>query len=147
VKAEVWMSLVRGSQGIIYFVHEFKPRSIEAGLLADPEMLAAVTAINRQIQSLAPVLNSLTIVDVASVESSSPEVPIETLVKRQGSDLYLFAVAMRPGVTTATFKIADSADASNVEVLGEDRSLSISGGQFRDTFQPWDVHLYRLAGQ
>src|SRR5262249_50667014 len=26
VKAEVWMSLVRGSRGLIYFVHQFKPK-------------------------------------------------------------------------------------------------------------------------
>ncbi len=50
VKAEVWMSLVRGSQGIIYFCHQFQPTSIEAGLLADEEMVA-VTAINPQIST------------------------------------------------------------------------------------------------
>ena len=35
VKAEVWMSLIRGSRGIIYFCHQFSPKFIEAGLLAD----------------------------------------------------------------------------------------------------------------
>src|SRR4029079_12982118 len=52
VKAKVWMSIVRGSRGIDYFLHQFKPTSIEAGLLADQEMPAAVTAINKQIQQL-----------------------------------------------------------------------------------------------
>src|SRR5262245_15972653 len=33
VKAEVWMSLVRGSRGIVYFAHQFRPTFIEAGLL------------------------------------------------------------------------------------------------------------------
>ena len=42
VKAEVWMSLIHGSRGLIYFVHQFKPKFIEAGLLADEEMATAV---------------------------------------------------------------------------------------------------------
>ena len=58
VKAEVWMALIHGSRGLIYFVHQFKPRFNEHALLDDPEMLTAVTAINRQIHDLAPVLNS-----------------------------------------------------------------------------------------
>jgi len=40
VKAEVWMSIIHGSQGLIYFCHQFQPRFIEAGLLADEEMAA-----------------------------------------------------------------------------------------------------------
>ncbi len=30
------MSLIFGSRGLIYFVHQFKPKFIEAALLADP---------------------------------------------------------------------------------------------------------------
>ena len=52
------MALVHGSRGLIYFVHQFKPKFNEHALLDDPEMLAAVTAVNRQIRELAPVLNS-----------------------------------------------------------------------------------------
>ena len=63
VKAEVWMSLISGSKGIIYFAHEFKPKFNEHALLDDPEMLAGVTAVNKQIQELAPVLNSPSLKD------------------------------------------------------------------------------------
>jgi hypothetical protein len=31
VRAEVWMSLVHGSRGIVYFVHEFAPKFLEDG--------------------------------------------------------------------------------------------------------------------
>ena len=61
VRCEAWMSLIHGSHGLIYFVHQFKPRFREAALLDDPEMTEAVTALNRQITQLAPVLNSPTI--------------------------------------------------------------------------------------
>jgi hypothetical protein len=146
VKAEVWMSLVRGSQGIIYFVHQFQPRFIEAGLLADEEMLRGVTAINKRITALAPVLNSTTVTDAVTVESST-EVPVEALVKRKGSDLYVFAVAMRPGTATATFRLKDVPGRATAEVLDEGRSIPVAGGSFHDEFRPWDVHLYRISAQ
>jgi hypothetical protein len=81
--SEVSMALVHGSRGLIYFVHQFKPRFNEHALLDDPEMLAAVTAINHQIIELAPVLNSPAVIDVATVRSSDPAVPIDLTVKRQ----------------------------------------------------------------
>jgi hypothetical protein len=147
VKAEVWMSIVRGSQGIIYFCHQFKPTSIEAGLLADSEMVAGITAINAQIRELAPVLNSPTVSGAATVKSASAETPVELLVKRQGNDVYLFAVAMRGNSTTAKFNLAELAPGSNVrvEVLGENRQIGVTASQFSDEFQPWGVHLYRIA--
>ena len=145
VKAEVWMSLVRGSQGIIYFVHQFQPTFIEAGVLADAEMTAAITTINKQIQELAPVLNSPTLTGLVRARSSSPDVPVEALVKRRGDDVYVFAGGLRSGETTATFQLAESVPAARVEVLGENRMLSLEGNQFQDKFEPWGVHLYRLT--
>ena len=61
VRAEVWMSIVHGSMGLIYFVHEWEPKFNESALLSDPPMLAAVTRINRRLSELAPVLRGPTI--------------------------------------------------------------------------------------
>jgi hypothetical protein len=141
------MSLVRGSTGIIYFCHQFKPNFIEAGLLADAEMLAGVTAVNKQIQELAPVLNSPTIADRVRVESSALEQPVESLVKQRGRDLYVFAVGMRGGETTASFQVTGLAGDQKAEVLGEGRSVDVKAGRFNDRFAPWDVHLYRIRGE
>src|SRR5687767_324085 len=82
VRSEVWMSLIHGSSGIIYFVHQFKPTEREAALLDDPEMLAAVTAINRQIRTLAPVLNSPSLADARSEEHTSELQSLAYLVCR-----------------------------------------------------------------
>jgi hypothetical protein len=54
VRSEAWMSLIHGSQGLIYFVHQFEPKFREAALLDDAEMLEAVTRLNHQITELAP---------------------------------------------------------------------------------------------
>jgi len=144
VKAEVWMSLVRGSRGIIYFAHQFKPRFIEAGLLADAEMLAAVTAVNRQIHALAPLLNSPDLPGGVAVVSSAADVPIEAVLKRDAQARYVFAVAMRGQAATGKFTIAGHQGTAQAEVLGEQRTVEVRDGRFADDFRPWDVHLYRL---
>jgi hypothetical protein len=144
VRAEVWMSLIRGSRGLIYFVHQFKPKFIEAGLLADKEMLDKVTETNRQIHKLAPVLNSPTFADGFSVKSSSADVPVEALIKRRGGSVYVFAVGMRDGKTLATFTIAGMKGQSKVEVIDEARTLNMRDGVFEDRFDAWHVHLYRI---
>ncbi|HEY5910295.1 MAG TPA: hypothetical protein VJA21_06785, partial [Verrucomicrobiae bacterium] len=99
VRAEAWLSLVHGSRGLIYFVHQFKPAFREAALLDDAEMLESVTELNRQITALAPVLNSPTLPDAASITSDDPSVPIASMVKKHDGHTWLFAVPLRDGDT------------------------------------------------
>jgi hypothetical protein len=144
VRAEVWMSLIHGSRGLIYFVHQFKPTFKEAALLDDPEMLAAITKINRQIADLAPVLNSPTLADAASVKSSVPEAPIALLVKRHANATYLFAVNMRGQPTTGSFSVRKAPQLAEVFALGESRTLTAKNGNITDAFAAYEVHLYEL---
>ncbi len=143
VRSEVWMSLIAGSQGIIYFCHQFAPRFIEAGLLADAEMCTAIQQLNAQIRELAPVLNSPSLPDAVSVSSSDPTVPVKVLAKRDAQAGYVFAAAERNARTTATFTCRQPG-ATRAVVLGEDRSVPLKDGAFSDEFGPYGVHLYRL---
>jgi hypothetical protein len=144
VRAEAWMALIHGSKGLIWFVHQFKPQFKEAALLDDPVMLPAVTALNRQIQTLAPVLNSPTVADGASVNSSSPGVPIAIMVKRSGGATYLFAVGMRNAPATGSFTVRGLPSTTTATVLGENRRVPVRNGRFADRFGAYDVHLYRI---
>jgi hypothetical protein len=143
VKCEVWMSLIHGSMGLIYFVHEWQPKFNESALLSDPEMFSAVTAINRQITELAPVLNSPTIEDAASVSSSNEAVPVAIMAKKHDGATYLFAVGMRGDKTTATFTLQHAESVNTVEVIGENRTINVKDGVFKDNFDASDVHLYK----
>jgi hypothetical protein len=154
VKAEVWMSIIHGSQGIIYFCHQFKPRFIEAGLLADDEMSKAVGAINRQIHRLAEVIHSPTIPDAVTVEvepeKTDPDrsrllakTPIATMVKRHNGTLYLFAVRMEPHPARGTLRLQGLSGKATLNVLGEDRTIDAVDGRFEDDFAGWGVHLYK----
>ncbi|MCX7014748.1 MAG: hypothetical protein NTW86_19740, partial [Candidatus Sumerlaeota bacterium] len=156
VRAEVWMSLIHGSRGLIYFVHEFAPRFNEHALLDDPEMLAAVTSINREIHDLAPVLNSPSLLDEAGIlnrpglfhdataGSSASDVPVDMMAKRHDGDLCIFAVNMRNEPTQATFTVSGVMRTASIEVLNESRTLSLQANRFSDDFAPYAVHLYRL---
>jgi hypothetical protein len=142
IRAEVWMSLIHGSAGLIYFVHQFKPRFSEASLLQDAELLAGVTAVNRQIQSLAPALNSPTLPDGVSVTSPDAEAPVDAIAKRQGDSTWVFSAAMRDRPSKASFVVKGAR--GSAEVLGEDRTIPLQNGRFEDDFKPFEVHLYRV---
>jgi hypothetical protein len=144
VRAEVWMSLIHGSNGLIYFVHQFKPNFIEASLLSDPELLEGVTQINRQIQSLAPVLNSPSVPEMTSVSTTDPEAPVRVLSKRHEGSSFVFAAGMRDKPSRAAFSVSGRTGEGKVEVLGEKRSITIRHGKFDDDFEPYAVHLYRI---
>lgn len=144
VRSMVWMSLIHGSRGIIYFVHQFKPSFREAALLDDSEMLAAVTKINRQIADLASVLNRPSLTNAISVVSSDEAVPIAALAKSTEKFTYVFASAMRDGNATATFRLAPGQKATRVRVIDEARTIPIRDGSFEDRFASWDVHLYQI---
>jgi len=145
VKCEVWMSIIHGSMGLIYFVHEWEPRFNESALLSDGRMLSAVTEINRQITELALVLNSPTVKGAVSVSSENKDVLVAVMAKRHEGATYIFAVGMREGETNGTFTVRSLEGQRTVKVLGEDRTIVSKDGVFRDSFEAWDVHLYRIA--
>ena len=144
VRCEAWMSIIHGSRGFIWFVHEFKPVPNDAALLDDPEMLAAVTAINLQIHDLARVINSPALANVASVKSANAAAPVAFTARRHNGAVYLFAVGMRGEQTKATFQVAGKLADGTVEAIGENRTIPIHGGVFADPFFLWAVHLYRI---
>ena len=148
IRAEVWMSIIHGSTGLIYFVHEWTPDANADSLLDHPETLQGVTRVNAEVRGLAPVINSPTVVDGATVEAVPSDAPVAVMVKRHGGDIYLFTVEMRGQATDAKFEIAGVAPGASVEVLGEARELKLNdGGVLDDHYEPYAVHLYRIAGR
>jgi hypothetical protein len=140
VRSEVWMSIVAGSRGIIYFVHQFQPTFVEASLLRDPELLAAVTEINRQVRELAPVINSPALADGATVTGSDPAAPLTSTSRRRDGALYVFVVGLRDKAAKATV----TAPGAKAEVLNENRTIDVRDGRFEDDVPAYGVRLYRI---
>jgi hypothetical protein len=66
------------------------------------------------------------------------------MVKKDRKATYLFAVGMRKGKTEGSFLVKGLPKKATAEVLGEDRTIKITGGKFKDTFGPYQVHLYKI---
>jgi hypothetical protein len=145
-RMEVWSAIVHGALGIGYFVHQIGPKFIEAALLADPTMSAAVKDVDAQIAELAPVLNTASIINAVKVTLTNPKIPVDVMVKRKDGATYVFAVGMRDGANMAKFDLTCVAQSGKVEVLGESRTLDIVGASFSDKFEPYAVHLYKVPG-
>jgi hypothetical protein len=74
----------------------------------------------------------------------SSVVPIATMTKRQGDDVYLFAVAMRRDPSTPWFAIRGLHGGQAI-VIDEDRTVDIRDGILEDSFAGYGVHLYKIA--
>ena len=172
LESEVWMAIIHGSMGIVYFVHEWEPQFNESALLDDAELGPAVAEVNALITRLAPVLNGPTLEGAVAVEArpvaaeaadASGDGPairqvtdedVAVLVKQRGEDLVLFAVEMRGRETEATLTLAveDRPGPWTVEqILGDGGAPSRleAGEGLKVRFSPWRPHIYRLrpAGQ
>jgi hypothetical protein len=147
IKAEVWMSLVHGGRIVAYFSHIFAADGTylhDDGLLRTASSKSAVQSIDAEVASLAPVLNTQSLANGATVTSSASTTPIDMMVKRYQGALYIFAVATRAGATKATFTLR-GVGAASAEVIDETRSIAVSGGSFSDDFAAdYAVHLYRV---
>ena len=145
IKSEVWMAIVHGAAGTQYFCHRFTPTFSETDCLDDAPTAAALKSINAQLTSLAPVFNTPPVGNGVTVKSSAAATPVDVLLKRQGGATYLFATEMRGGATTATFTLARFPARATAEVLGESRTVPVTGGVFSDAFQSYGVHLYKIT--
>lgn len=142
VKTQIWMALVHGADGYGFFCHSWAGERASVSAIS-PEMQAALAPINAEVHKLAPVLNSPTIADAATVRCSMGS-RVDVLVKRHEGATYVFAVNMyrKPEKATITLKGLGDAQA---EVLFESRTVPVKGGTFTDEFAPYAVHHYRIA--
>jgi hypothetical protein len=145
IKAQVWISLVHGAMGIQYYCHRLAPTVNETHCLDDIPTRDALAAINEQVKGLAPVLNTPSIAAGVKATSSTPGGVIDTMLKRVDGVTYLFAVSARNIGTTAEFAVTSVSKMTRAEVLDESRTIPVTDGTFSDAFDPYEVHLYRMA--
>jgi len=107
-------------------------------------MVTAVTALNQQILALAPELNSASIPNLVTVMSSSSTVTIDSMVKANGTSLYVFSAVSRTGTATGSFSVAGMTGDAVATVVGENRTVPVTAGQFSDSFAANGVHIYQI---
>jgi hypothetical protein len=139
IEAEVWLALIHGASGIEYFCHRIEPAVDETACLESDVTRTAMHDINERITNLAPVLNSRSLARAVVVTGS-----VDTMVKRDSTSTYLFAVSTSTATATAHFELAHFDGTATAEVVGEQRTLDVTDGVFEDSFKDHAVHIYRV---
>jgi hypothetical protein len=142
--SEVWLALIHSANGVLYFIDSWNPSFREDAIFENSDMVTAVTALNQEIQSLAPELNSATIPNLVTIMSSNSAAPVDTMVKANGTSLYVFSAISRAGTATASYTINGMTGNGVATVVGEGRTVTVTAGRFSDAFAANGVHIYTI---
>ncbi|MCM8803160.1 MAG: hypothetical protein NC827_07630 [Candidatus Omnitrophica bacterium] len=145
IRTEAWMSIINGSRGFIWFVHIFKPKFIEAGILAEEnrENMEAVKNVNKEVTELAPIINSPDLKGLKITTDSN--IVVKGVLKKYKNEYYIFAVSIGENPTQAKFELPEDLKLKKeVEVMKENRSIRIVDNYFTDKFEGYQVHLYKI---
>jgi hypothetical protein len=143
IRGAVWHTLIAGARGIIYFQHSFDgPCPTHHALREQKACLVptqtAVRDLNGQIKSLAPVLNSQFADGYASTTAG-----LKLMSKRTSAgEFYVFAASNNSNGQQAAINVKSG---SSAEVVGEGRTVPVTGGVISDWFANGDaVHVYKI---
>jgi hypothetical protein len=143
-RAEVWMAIIRGATGIMYFTHAWRPKFNE--FEPTEEMRAELKRLNGQITRLAPVILADEAKEKVSI-SFADGLAGEVMAWSYKGSLYLFAnnldLKWRGG--KATIRVEGLKRGAKIEAVDEGRELVADDGGFAEEFAPLGVHLYRIG--
>jgi len=114
-------------------------------------MTFALAEINEQITRLTPAILGETPVRAVTIESEDGA-KVDVLARQcnetLNDGLYMFCVNYdeRLKKTKARINVENLAAGTDVTVIDERRTIKSMDGFFVDTFEPLDVHIYRVAG-
>jgi hypothetical protein len=144
-RAQLWLAINHGAEGITWFVHRWTKENNQQKFYSDkmplkhPEIGQAVKELNQEVLNLASVINA----DKPEGAAEAKGAELDLGARRKDGVLYIFAVerAGKAGQAEITLKGIEQAE---IEVLGENRTLSCRNGTFTEDFEPWAVHLYKI---
>lgn len=140
IRAQVWMSIIAGSRGIVYFLHEWKPSFREDALFRYPDSQREVTRINSEIEQLATVINAGSAAE-ARVEA---DVKTASMARQHGGAIYVFVSALEPKPARIRVKLGQHTAPAGA-AIGEDRPVLVKDGIIEDEMPAWGVRLYKVA--
>lgn len=165
IEGAVWSALIHEARGIAYFQHNNDGAYGGNYSIVDIAAVhSGVKAINAKVQSLAPVLNTQSYYNTTRTINGYTYYQFtfnngtDTMLKTYNGYAYIFAaLGMKANNTSATsgtvdatgtktFALPTGVTGTQVEVVGESRTINVSGGQFSDTFaNEYSSHVYKIA--
>lgn len=143
IRSEVWMSLIAGSRGIMYFVHQFEPRFSEASLLEDEELLNGIAKLNQQIRQLAPVLNSPSSKEKVKLDADSKKVL--WMCKEFQGELYLFIANQAANPTSVDIEFEETCRDAKVTERLEEKSSQLKGSKLTVDLNTYGVAVFQVS--
>ncbi|MHC4171875.1 MAG: glycoside hydrolase 5 family protein [Planctomycetota bacterium] len=137
MRAEVWMTIIHGADGIGWFPHVFNPFFWHD---IPPELEVEMKNIAQTLKALAPVINSSERDDVQVRMLIQGRIDVSSRI--DDNKLYFFTVNMMNKEVDAEFILPAQYSNSKFKVINEDRTIEISQGVFAEHFTPYEVHLY-----
>ena len=137
IEGAVWNGIIHGAAGIAYFQHNNSGCGNYALIDCGAALQNRVKAVDAQVKSLAPVINTQ-----SYVWNFGPQ--LETSLKTYNGSAYVFA--MTDGSTGTRSFTLPAGVTGNVEVVGEGRTIAVTNGTFSDSFpNEFTHHIYRIA--
>ncbi|WP_347272788.1 hypothetical protein [Candidatus Kuenenia sp.] len=134
LRCQSYLAIVRGAKGILFFSLQY--------VLNHPDVWREFRHLGREIDDFSPVIFSPDAAERITVDAD-PINPDIVLKKYQGR-YYLIAVNYQRAGLTAKFDLSGLSVKPEIEVLYEDRKITLENNQFSDTFAGYDVHIYRI---
>jgi hypothetical protein len=142
VRSEVWIAIASGASGIVYFAHAFEPKFVEAGLLAHPEIAAAVAAINTEVRAAAPALLAPR-ADAAVRTATTGRVAVR--VHRHDGALHVFSASLQAEPMHVRFSVAGRPHAKFVPSDDATAPKPSGNGGFDADYAGYAVRNFRIV--
>jgi len=141
VRAEIWVAIVHGVRGYIFFPQVVGKDAAGDGTPAD--VAAELTIQNTTVTQLAPVLQGD--IDPTTLGASVPA-PLQAGWRDAPSGKYFFVVnTKQPTLTNAAITLTGVDTATSASVFNESRTVTLANGKLTDTFGAFAVHIYVVA--
>ncbi|WP_284978060.1 hypothetical protein [Arthrobacter sp. fls2-241-R2A-200] len=142
MEGAMWSGIIHEARGISIFQHNNDPAFGNYSLVDIPaDRKAKIKAAVAGIQALAPVLNTQSYVRNAGAART------DTMLKSKDGSAYLFAGIGLKGTTgSKTFTLPAGITGSQVQVVGENRTIAVQNGKFTDSFaNEYTHHIYKIT--
>ncbi|MGP0223183.1 hypothetical protein [Paenarthrobacter sp. NCHU4564] len=142
MEGAMWSGIIHEARGISIFQHNNDPQFGNYSLVDIPaDRKASIKAALAKIQSLAPVLNT------QSYGWNAGATGTDTMLKAKDGSAYLFAgIGLNGNTGSKTFTLPAGITGTQVEVVGENRTIPIQNGKFTDSFaNEYTHHIYKVT--
>jgi len=144
VRAEIWVAIVHGVRGYVFFPQVVPPDGVGATNDGTPADVAAeLTIQNATVTQLAPVLQGA--INPTTLGAAVPT-PLQAGWRDAPGGRYFFVVNTKQAtLTNAAITLTGVGTATSASVFGESRTVALTNGKLTDTFGAFAVHIYVVA--